>query len=204
MKALMKASLILLSAATTTATISNNQPSFNGIQYFDEATTTATISNNQPSLAFNGIQYFDEATNATNSPPHGVMSLQMLNNTATSGAVCLDGTPAGFYYSPAANPTASTSWQIYFQGGGWCYDEMDCYGRSSTNLGSYTNWAPTGKLGGVVSADCQINPDFCNFHRVWMVYCDGNSFSGNRYDPILVKDKLLYFRGRRIIDETLK
>ena len=182
----MKASLILLSAATT----------------------TATISNNQPSPAFNGIQYFDlnNATNATNSPlSHGgIMSLQMLNDTATSGAVCLDGTPAGFYYSPAANPTASTSWQIYFQGGGWCYDEMDCYGRSFSNLGSSTNWAPTGTLGGIVSADCQVNPDFCNFHRVWMIYCDGNSFSGNRDDPILVKKKLLYFRGRRIIDETLK
>ena len=42
-----------------------------------------------------------------------------------------------------------------------------------------------------------------------MVYCDGNSFSGNRDEPVNVKGldgkvKPIYFRGRRIIDETLK
>merc|ERR1712232_1375046 len=30
----------------------------------------------------------------------------------------------------------STKWTIYIQGGGWCYDEKDCYKRSQTNLGS--------------------------------------------------------------------
>ena len=29
--------------------------------------------------------------------------------------------------------------------------------------------------------------DFCNFNRVWLVYCDGNSFSGNRDAPVPVK-----------------
>jgi hypothetical protein len=40
------------------------------------------------------------------------MTLQMLNNTQTSGAVCLDGTPAGFYFAPAANAAASKSWRV--------------------------------------------------------------------------------------------
>lgn len=58
-------------------------------------------------------------------------------------------------------------------------------------------------------AIAQKNPDFCNFNRVWLVYCDGNSFSGNRDEAVPVtgldgKVKPLYFRGRRIIDETLK
>ena len=164
----------------------------------------ASTTTSATSPAFHGVQYFDLNAATTSVAPPGVMSLQMLNDTADSGAVCLDGTPAGFYYSPASDPSAATSWQIYFQGGGWCYDEMDCFGRSSTNLGSSKHWAPNGTLGGVVSADCTVNPDFCNFHRVWMVYCDGNSFSGNRDEPVLVQNKPLYFRGRRIIDETLK
>ena len=147
--------------------------------------------------ALAGLQYFE-------LPDSGSMQLHLLNNTATSGAVCLDGTPSGFYYSPATNPTAATSWQLYFQGGGWCYDKMDCYGRSFTNLGSSTKWAPSASLNGIVSSSCHVNPDFCNFHRVWMVYCDGNSFSGNRDDPVVVNKKPLYFRGRRILDETLK
>ena len=42
------------------------------------------------------------------------------------GAVCLDGTDAGFYFAPAANKSNANDWQIYFEGGGWCYDEEDC------------------------------------------------------------------------------
>ena len=37
-----------------------------------------------------------------------------------------------------------------------------------------------------------------------MVYCDGNSFSGNRDDPVEINGDKIYFRGRRVIDETLK
>ena len=51
----------------------------------------------------------------------------------STGAVCLDGTPPAFYIQ--TNP-ASTKWIIFIQGGGWCYDERECLGRSKTNLGS--------------------------------------------------------------------
>jgi hypothetical protein len=161
------------------------------------ANNTNIVSNND-AAAFVGIEYFSSNSNG------GEMKLQLLNDTNSTGAVCLDGSPGGFYYSPAANADADSSWQIYFQGGGWCYDEMDCYGRSQGGLGSSKNWPPSASLNGIVSSDCTVNPDFCNFHRVWMAYCDGNSFSGNRDEPVVVNDKKLYFRGRRIIDETLK
>ena len=155
-------------------------------------------------LYLHGITFGEDAL--TNP---GVMNLHMLNGTESSGAVCLDGTPGGFYFSAASSAEHAKDWQIYFQGGGWCYDEEDCWGRSSTNLGSSKNWAQTGSLGGILSSDCSKNPDFCSFNRVWLVYCDGNSFSGNRDQPVNVKGldgnvKPLYFRGRRIIDETLK
>jgi len=137
------------------------------------------------------------------------MKLVMLNNTAASGAVCLDGTPGGFYFSPATSPENINDWQIYFTGGGWCYDEIDCWGRSNTALGSSTSWPPASQMGGMLSPDCKVNPDFCNFNRVQLMYCDGNSFSGNRDAAVQVKGldgkvKPLYFRGRRILDETLK
>ena len=156
--------------------------------------TTSSMKKINP---FVGLEYFESADG-------GVMKLHLLNDTESTGAVCLDGTPAGFYYSPAANADASKSWQIYFQGGGWCYDEMDCYGRSKNNLGSSKNWPTSASLNGIVSSDCKVNPDFCNFHRVWLAYCDGNSFSGNRDEPVVVQGKELFFRGRRIIDQTLK
>lgn len=86
---------------------------------------------------------------------------------------------------------------------------MDCWGRSNSGLGSSAKWAKTSSMGGVMSDDCKSNPDFCNFNRVHMVYCDGNSFSGNRDEPVVVKgadgkNKPLYFRGRRIIDAVLE
>eukprot|EP01059_Diplonema_ambulator_P021160 TRINITY_DN351_c0_g1_i1.p1 TRINITY_DN351_c0_g1~~TRINITY_DN351_c0_g1_i1.p1 ORF type:complete len:447 (+),score=151.38 TRINITY_DN351_c0_g1_i1:198-1343(+) len=121
-----------------------------------------------------------------------------------AGAVCLDGTPAGFYYSPAADVNNRNDWQIYFEGGGWCYDDMDCWGRSNGGLGSSTHWAPTVSAGGIMSDSCSENPDFCNFNRVYIAYCDGNSFTGNRDEPLVVQGKPLYFRGRRIIDAVLQ
>eukprot|EP00966_Prymnesium_polylepis_P063037 1463027-Prymnesium_polylepis.1 len=61
-----------------------------------------------------------------------------------------------------------------------------------------------------MNGDCGINPDFCQFNRVYLKYCDGNSFSGNRADPVYVagptsgkSPKPLYFRGRRILDAVL-
>ena len=53
-------------------------------------------------------------------------------------------------------------------------------------------------MGGIMSADCTANPDYCNFNRVHMAYCDGNSFSGNRDEAVTVKGDKLYFRGRPV------
>jgi len=55
-----------------------------------------------------------------------------------------------------------------------------------------------------MSSDCSVNPDFCNANRVHMLYCDGNSFSGNRDSPVVVNGKPLYFRGKKIMDAVLQ
>ena len=41
-----------------------------------------------------------------------MMNLYLLNNTEESGAVCLDGTPAGFWFSPATNASNKNDWQL--------------------------------------------------------------------------------------------
>jgi len=120
-----------------------------------------------------------------------------------TGAVCIDGSPAGYYFLPAADPKNKNDWQLYFEGGGWCYDEEDCLGRSAGNLGSSKKWPASKGGGGIIDSNCANNPDFCNFNRVYMAYCDGNSFSGNRDEPVMHDGKPLYFRGRRIIDTVL-
>jgi hypothetical protein len=134
--------------------------------------------------------------------PTTAMTLTMLTNAVQQGAMCLDGTPTGYYYAAATNPANVNDWQIYFEGGGWCYSEGDCYGRSKTALGSSTSWATSVSVGGVMSDNCTVNPDFCNFNRVYLPYCDGNSFSGNRDAAVVYNGTNLWFRGKRNMDAT--
>eukprot|EP00053_Salpingoeca_punica_P010733 m.96143 g.96143 ORF g.96143 m.96143 type:complete len:440 (-) comp15477_c0_seq1:715-2034(-) len=122
-----------------------------------------------------------------------------------TGALCLDGTPPGFYYAPAntdVDPSAATKWVVYIQGGGWCYTLDDCLARANTSLGSSKFFGKTFGTGeGPFSSNPLINPEFVNYHRVGFAYCDGASFSGNADEPVVVRGTPLYFRGHRILVE---
>ena len=43
-------------------------------------------------------------------------------------AVCVDGSPAAYYFAPGASTGAST-WIVHLEGGGWCYDDVSCAKR---------------------------------------------------------------------------
>jgi hypothetical protein len=114
----------------------------------------------------------------------------------------LDGSPYAFYFR--ASPTNSTKWTINIQGGGWCYDEVDCLCRSQMSLGRSTGFEPTG--------GCQCkNPNkdgtidtSCNC--IDMLYLDGASFSGYRAEPVPVPGNAsahLWMRGIKNLDATL-
>jgi hypothetical protein len=122
-----------------------------------------------------------------------------------TGAVCLDGSAPGFYIqqNPASTkwivsglqlfqqwivtlglcPTlffASfvliTALQVFIQGGGWCYDEQDCLGRSKTELGSSKAYTPTiqdDEARGPFDNNSTYNPYFYNYNKVQIQYCDG-------------------------------
>lgn len=55
----------------------------------------------------------------------------------------------------------------------------------------------------MLDANCSANPNFCNWNKVWMIYCDGNSFSGMREEPVVFNDMPLYFRGRYNINAIM-
>eukprot|EP01059_Diplonema_ambulator_P007236 TRINITY_DN16728_c0_g1_i1.p1 TRINITY_DN16728_c0_g1~~TRINITY_DN16728_c0_g1_i1.p1 ORF type:complete len:443 (+),score=93.28 TRINITY_DN16728_c0_g1_i1:145-1329(+) len=111
--------------------------------------------------------------------------------------MCLDGTPTGFNYKITNNASHAGDWMIYFQGGGWCYDEMDCLGRTSSIVGSSKDWNNGSTIHGLMDSDCKQNPEFCNFNKVELLYCDGASFSGDRSDPVVVNGTKLYFKGQK-------
>ena len=89
--------------------------------------------------------------------------------------------------------------------GGWCYSDGDCASRAKTGLGSSKYWASTGSMAGMLSNNCQSNPRFCNWNKVWMPYCDGTSFSGNNADPVYYAptNSTLYFNGHNNIQAIM-
>eukprot|EP00854_Cymbomonas_tetramitiformis_P007035 gene7035-8391_t len=150
------------------------------------------------------------------------------------GAVCLDGSPGAFYWGRALDPTLATSWVIFFEGGGWCYSEADCANRARTDLGSSVSYPPTitqareerrhifrilsgtlvwacvlcrfntGYKAGIFGPNPSQNPDFAGANHVYLKYCDGNSFSGDREKPVKTTAGVtLHFRGKRILDAVL-
>ena len=80
------------------------------------AAATAAVS---ATSSLQDAQFFLARRQAAGSVGQTVMNLTMLTDSASTGALCLDGTPAGFYFSPATNPANKNDWQIYFEGGGW-------------------------------------------------------------------------------------
>jgi len=139
----------------------------------------------------------------------GPLELHSVNATDPS-AVCLDGSPGIFFLRRGASN--STGWILNFAGGGWCYSKADCWRRSKGFLGSSKNVSASGIAGlelaaspftAVSSDDCHKNPVFCDYNQVYLYYCDGDSFSGNRDDPINVNGDLVYFRGHRILSAVL-
>ncbi|KAL7122509.1 hypothetical protein ACP275_01G049500 [Erythranthe tilingii] len=122
-----------------------------------------------------------------------MVNITLLSNAVEKGAVCLDGSPAGYHYAKGYGDGAN-SWMIYLPGGGWCGRKQSCIDRVkySPMLSSTKNIT-------------QETFDFYNWNRVFIRYCDGSSFMGDvkKVDP----ETNLHKRGSRIftavIDELL-
>ena len=111
------------------------------------------------------------------------------------GAMCMDGSPAAYYFRAASSPENATKWVLFFQGGGWCYKEEECAVRAPTHRGSSKYMPTTIDEGGMMSEDPNENPDFCSWNHVVFAYCDGASFTGAADEPIVVGNQTVYFRG---------
>ena len=97
----------------------------------------------------------------------------------STGATCLDGSQAGFYYFASPSTTLfKDSWVFFFEGGGWCVNEEDCAERAKTSRGSSHSWENTTSIGGILNRCCYFTR-FCQFNRVYVKSCDGMGFAGN-------------------------
>ncbi|KAI3920157.1 hypothetical protein MKX01_017814 [Papaver californicum] len=109
--------------------------------------------------------------------------------------VCLDGSLPG-YHLDRGYGSGANNWLLQFEGGGWCNDIESCLERAKSRRGSTKYMSKWEYFNGILSNKSSLNPDFHNWNRAKLRYCDAASFSGDSmYQNETVK---LYFRGQRI------
>lgn len=131
-----------------------------------------------------------------------------LHDPATTGAMCLDGSPSGMYYSKGYGDGVNKT-IIFFDGGGWCYGYSpetvlkDCSYRATTYLGSTDpnvtdHWAPdaTNFINWYYNDISKDDINFYNWNRFFFIYCDGTGHQGYVKDGKMGSlNKTVYFRG---------
>ncbi|KAK3763321.1 hypothetical protein RRG08_021144 [Elysia crispata] len=119
------------------------------------------------------------------------------------GARCLDGSPPAYYFRPS--PVVSVNyWLVYLPSGAWCSSPSECDERSRSSKGSSNMAKMSLAYDGILSHDCQQNPDFCMWNVVAFLYCDGGSFLGNATNPVEYNGRRMYMRGAVIFDTLIE
>uniref|UniRef100_A0A0E0NJR6 Pectin acetylesterase n=1 Tax=Oryza rufipogon TaxID=4529 RepID=A0A0E0NJR6_ORYRU len=116
-------------------------------------------------------------------------------SAVAKGAVCLDGSPPAYHLARGFG-SGVNSWLVHFEGGGWCSNVTTCLQRKRTRLGSSKQMAKQIAFSGILSNTPDYNPDFYNWNKVKVRYCDGSSFTGDveKVDPATK----LHYRGARV------
>ncbi|MCD7470147.1 Pectin acetylesterase 10 [Datura stramonium] len=141
---------------------------------------------------------FFYGTSATLSPTPLMIGLTLIPGAAAKRAVCLDGTLPGYHIHPGSGSGAN-SWLIQLEGGGWCNTVRSCIYRKTTRRGSSKFMEKQIPFTGILSNKAEDNPDFFNWNRVKVRYCDGASFTGDSEN----KAAELQFRGQRIWEAAM-
>ena len=140
----------------------------------------------------------------------GFRSIMTYNLTKQDpSAVCLDGSPGVMYVRLSPGDPQQAKWIISFEGGGlsnaaafvayvshrpccscagWCYDDVDCWKRSKTVLGTSRGSLSTATklldFKGPLSDDCKLNPTLCLYNMVTLKYCDGSRLKESKWSAI--------------------
>ncbi|CAL0300161.1 unnamed protein product [Lupinus luteus] len=122
-----------------------------------------------------------------------MVGITLIQAAAAKGAVCTDGTLPAYHFHPGYGSGAN-SWLVNLEGGGWCNNVRSCVFRKKTRRGSSAFMEREIPFTGILSNDAQENPDFFNWNRVKIRYCDGASFTGDSEHTAAQ----LQFRGERI------
>lgn len=132
----------------------------------------------------------------------GCEALQRVNFTsldaaAREGVVCLDGGPAGYYFAEGSGD-GSENWLVYLEGGGWCGDVSFCKSKANDTKVNRQKQQSAYFID-LFNDNQTLNPDFYNWNRVWVRYCDFGVFLGDVEDPSYP----LPVRGSRIFSAVM-
>ncbi|CAL5365043.1 unnamed protein product [Camellia sinensis] len=105
------------------------------------------------------------------------VGITYVQNAFAKGAVCLDGSPPAYHLDKGFG-AGINYWLVHFEGGGWCNNVTTCLARKNTCLGSSKQMANQLVFSGLLSNLQKFNPDFYNWNRIKVMYCDGSSFTG--------------------------
>ncbi|MQL99213.1 hypothetical protein Taro_031933 [Colocasia esculenta] len=125
------------------------------------------------------------------------VDITYVESAVAKGAVCLDGSPPAYHFSPGFG-SGVNNWL----GGGWCNNVTTCLARKNTRLGSSKAMVKQLAFSGIFSNKQAMNPDFYDWNKVKVRYCDGSSFTGDveRVDPATN----LHFRGARVFQAVME
>ncbi|GMQ03747.1 hypothetical protein CsSME_00049426 [Camellia sinensis var. sinensis] len=113
------------------------------------------------------------------------VGITYVENAVAKGAVCLDGSPPAYHLDKGFG-AGINNWLVHIEGGGWCNNATTCLSRIDTRLGSSKQMAVQLVFSGILSNQQKFNPDFYNWNRIKVRYCDGASFTGDveAVDPV--------------------
>lgn len=148
---------------------------------------------------------YAESVNATNGNGNNTKPAIRINISMDTAARCLDGSQYFFYFRSGFGDGLK-KYQIYLQGGGWCTSYKECSERAQNNgyLGSSQGYTQYAWYSADYLDDSQINnPLMYNWNTIWMIYCDGSSFTGNNFTIYRYGEQNLYFRGHQNLKEGM-
>jgi small nuclear ribonucleoprotein (snRNP)-like protein len=124
-----------------------------------------------------------------------LVDINYVESAVAKGAVCLDGSPPAYHLAPGFG-SGVNSWLVHFQGGAWCNNVTTCLQRSLISFGSSKKMSKQFDFTGILSNTPDYNPDFYNWNKVQVRYCDGSSYTGDKeeVDP----STNLHYRGARV------
>jgi len=133
------------------------------------------------------------------TPAYADLTLQSLAQVDPL-AVCTDGSPAAYYWKPATS--SPSTWLVYLDGGGWCYDEESCTSRcgpfdainSDNKLCSSKTLEGSKSIGGIFWPD---NDHLGGANKVFVHYCTSDAHMGN------ATAMGYQFRGHQVVQAVL-